>query len=86
MPVFTQPKTTLYLTEKNCAFHRRLRIVRIIIYKNLDSFYFIGGARNRVMHELKSDFGFCLGLSYKNITQQPVSTPTFLPCGITQPQ
>jgi len=41
MPVFTQPKTTLYLTEKNCAFHRRLRIVRIIIYKNLDNFYFI---------------------------------------------
>jgi len=38
------------------------------------------------MHELKSDFGFCLGLSYKNITQQPVSTPTFLPYGITQPQ
>ena len=32
MPVFTQPKTTLYLTEKNCAFHRHLRIVRIIIY------------------------------------------------------
>jgi len=41
MPIFTQPKTTLYLTEKNCAFHRRLRIVRIIIYKNLDNFYFI---------------------------------------------
>ena len=41
MPVFTQPKTTLYLTEKNCAFHRHLRIVRIIIYKNLDNFYFI---------------------------------------------
>ena len=41
MPVFTPPKTTLYLTEKNCAFHRRLRIVRIIIYKNLDNFYFI---------------------------------------------
>jgi len=40
MPVFTQPKTTLYL-EKNCAFHRRLGIVRIIIYKNLDNFYFI---------------------------------------------
>ena len=41
MPLFTQPKTTLYLTEKNCAFHRRLRIVRIIICKNLDNFYFI---------------------------------------------
>jgi len=38
------------------------------------------------MHELKNDFGFCLELSYTNITQQPVSTPTFLPHGITQPQ
>ena len=27
--------------EKNSAFHRHLRIVRIIIYKNLDNFYFI---------------------------------------------
>jgi len=86
MPIFTQPKTTLYLTEKNCAFHRRLRIVRIIIYKILIILFYIGGVRNCVMYELKNDFGFCLGLSYKNITQQPVSTPTFLPYGITQPQ
>jgi len=33
--------------EKNCTFHRRLRIVRIIIYKNLDNIYFI-----LVVHEI----------------------------------